>query len=85
MTGALTYDEPPPIIRTASEQRLAWLESVHRPLTDEESDLLRRSLHAVYCHNRRLRIEQKANAPILAQLRREELKTLAKVEAEMRR
>jgi len=42
---------------TAAEQRVTHLEALRRPLTDEESDLLRRSLHAVYCRNIRLRKE----------------------------
>lgn len=45
-----------PRIKTKAEQRLEWLESLHRPLTDEESEELRRSLHAVYCSERRRRM-----------------------------
>lgn len=41
------------LIKTASEQRLEYLESLRRPLTDQESDELRRALHAVYMANRR--------------------------------
>lgn len=40
-------------IKTPSQQRLEWLESLKRPLTSEESDELRRAMHAVYCHQRR--------------------------------
>lgn len=45
-----------PAFKTRSEQKLEWLESLHRPLTDDESDELRRSLHAVYCHERKARM-----------------------------
>jgi hypothetical protein len=41
-------------IKTAAEQRLEYLENLRRPLTDSESDELRRAMHAVYCHNRKL-------------------------------
>lgn len=61
-------------IKTPAEQRLEWLESLQRPLTDEESDQLRRSLHAVYCRNRKNRL--------LAMHEREEAELLAKVQAE---
>jgi hypothetical protein len=40
--------------KTRSEQRLEWLENLRRPLTDEESDELRKALHAIYTRNRRL-------------------------------
>ena len=40
-------------IKTPSEQRLEWLESLKRPLTDEESAELQRALHAVYCRQRK--------------------------------
>lgn len=59
--------------KTRSELALEHLESLKRPLTDEESDQLRRSLHAVYCCNRRR---------FLADHEREEAVLLAKVEAE---
>jgi hypothetical protein len=62
--------------KTLSEQRLEWLESLRRPLTNQESDELRRALHAVYCRNRKHRI--------LAQHENEERALLAKVEAESR-
>jgi hypothetical protein len=65
-----------PRFKTRAEQHLEWLDSLSRPLTDEESEQLRRSLHAVYCHNRRQRM--------LAKHRKEELELLAKVEAESR-
>ena len=61
--------------KTRAEQRLEWLESLERPLTDEESDILRRSLHAVYCQNRRR---------FLAAHEREEAALLKTVEAEAR-
>lgn len=40
------------VFKTLAEQRLEYLESLRRPLTDEESDELRRSLHSVYCFRR---------------------------------
>ena len=43
-----------PRIKTRSEQRLEWLESLRRPLTDEESAELQRCLHAIYVRNRNL-------------------------------
>lgn len=62
-------------LKTRAQQRLAWLENVGRSLTEAESDMLRRSLHANYM--------TRWNANKLAAVRREELETLAKVEAEM--
>lgn len=60
--------------RTRAELNLERLESLKRPLTDDESDQLRRSLHAVYGRTRR------SNA--LAIHEREERELLAKVEQE---
>jgi hypothetical protein len=40
--------------KTKAEQHLEYLESLNRPLSDQESDELRRTLHAVYERNRRL-------------------------------
>lgn len=65
------------IPKTRAQQRLAWLESLDRPLTDDESDMLRRSLHAVYWHNRKL-------TGAMAKVRAEELETLAKMQDELR-
>jgi hypothetical protein len=63
-----------PVFKTRSEQRLEWLESLGRPLTDKESDELRKALHAVYCTaNKREK---------LAQHRNEELKLLRRVRRE---
>lgn len=62
--------------KTKAEQKLDYLESLRRPLTNEESDELRRALHAVYCRNRRSRA--------LALHENEERALLAKVEAEAR-
>ena len=39
--------------KTISEQKLEYLEGLRRPLTDEESEELRRALHAVYTYKRR--------------------------------
>lgn len=44
------------ICKTRSEQRLEWLESLRRPLSDQESEELQRCLHAVYERNRRQRV-----------------------------
>lgn len=62
--------------KTKAEQRLDWLESLDRPLTDEESDMLRRSMHATYEHKRR--------ANHLGQHEAEERKLLARLEREAR-
>jgi hypothetical protein len=70
--------------KTRAEQRLEWIESLSRPLTNDESEMLRRSLHAVYCRNRVRSIEAQAARPILEQHRREELATLARIEGELR-
>jgi hypothetical protein len=74
-----------PSYKTRAQQRLEWLESLQRPLTEEESDLLRRSLHAVYNLNRRRRIEAEMAAKVLRQHREEELRTLAAVLEESKR
>jgi hypothetical protein len=63
-------------LKTKSEQKLEWFDSLRRPLTDQESDELRRAMHAVYCRKRR------SNA--LAAHEREERELLAKIEAEAR-
>lgn len=60
--------------KTLAEQRLEYLEGLGRPLTDEESNQLQRSLHAIYCRNR--------YHPIVAQHENEERELLKKVEAE---
>lgn len=59
--------------KTRAEQTLEHLTTLKRPLTDEESDLLRRSLHAVYCYKRNAKLQQHRN---------EELETLRNVERE---
>ncbi len=68
------------IPKTRAQQRLEYLESLNRPLTDDESDMLRRSLHAVYWYGRKATGN---NSYKVAQARNEELRTLAKLEAEM--
>lgn len=60
--------------KTISEQRLEWLESLERPLSDAESDELRRAMHAVYEHNRRanaLKIHDDEEKALLRRLERE--------------
>jgi 23S rRNA maturation mini-RNase III len=57
--------------KTRAEQRLEWLEHVGRPLTDEESDILRRSMHAIYERNRRanaLKMHEAEEAALLTRL-----------------
>lgn len=63
-----------PVFKTVAQQKLEWLESLDRPLTDEESEALKRAMHAVYCRTRRFQI--------LAEHRREEMTLLARVEKE---
>lgn len=60
--------------KTISEQKLEHLQSLKRPLSDDESDDLRRAMHAVYCHERK--------AQRLGQHRNEELKLLRKLQRE---
>lgn len=57
--------------KTISEQKLEYLEHLARPLTDSESDELKRAMHAVYVRSRRL-----------AEHRNEELRLLKKVQRE---
>jgi hypothetical protein len=57
--------------KTRAEQKLEHLSSLKRPLSDEESQDLRRSMHAVYCRRR-----------MLAKHRFEELQLLKKLERE---
>lgn len=68
--------------KTRAELALEHLESLGRPLTNDESDQLRRSLHAVYCRARRQTIEREAGAPALAEHKRDNAETLARVERE---
>jgi hypothetical protein len=63
-------------VLTPSEQRLEHLRSLKRPLTDAESDDLRKAMHAVYEYQRRLGFIEMARA--------EELDLLKKVQAEYR-
>ena len=67
-------------LQTRAQQRVAWLENLGRPLTDDESDMLRRSLHATYAYDRKM---GGGKERILAAVRAEELVTLSKVEAEL--
>ncbi len=67
-----------PAFKTRAEQRLDWLAALNRPLSDDESDELRRSLHAVYTRNWKQERSRR-----LAQHRNEELALLAKMEREM--
>ena len=68
------------IPKTRAQQRVAWLENLGRPLTNDESDMLRRSLHATYVYDRKT---GGGEGRILARVRAEELVTLSKVEAEL--
>jgi hypothetical protein len=63
-----------PKLLTKAEQKLEYLKGLHRPLTDQESDELRRAMHAVYEHERRL--------GLLQMHRDEELLLLDKIRAE---
>jgi hypothetical protein len=65
-----------PAFKTKAEQRLDWLTTLRRPLTPQESEDLRKSLHAVYCRDRRVRM--------LAKHRYEEIKLLKLVQKEAR-
>lgn len=73
-------------IKTPAEQKLEWFDGLHRPLTDEESDELRRSLHAKYMHDWRMarlaRTEREANAAALLEHSCAEAETLQRVLAE---
>ena len=76
-----------PAIKTPAEQKLAWLEGLHRPLTDAEGDELRRALHAVYCYPRThaaraARAEREAVGNALAEHDRDNAALLAKLERE---
>lgn len=46
--------------KTLSQQRLEYLESLKRPLTDEESELLYRAMHSASEYERRQRRRQAA-------------------------
>lgn len=63
-----------PVLQTKAEQKLDYLKSLKRPLTDKESDELRRSMHAVYERERRL--------GMIAMNRREELELLDRLRTE---
>lgn len=68
--------------KTRSELALEHLESLKRPLTDQESDQLRRALHAVYCRNRARKLEREQGAAALKEHKRENEKILRRVCAE---
>lgn len=44
------------LFKTRAQQRLEYLEGLKRPLSDNESEELRRCLHAVYCYERKRRL-----------------------------
>lgn len=77
-----------PSFKTRSEQKLEWLESLDRPLTDEESNELHRALHAVYCRNLKLqraaRIEREVRDQVLTQFDKENAIILRRMEREAR-
>jgi hypothetical protein len=62
--------------KTRSEQKVEYFSTLRRPLTDAESDELRRAMHAAYEHRRR------CNA--LEMHRIEEEKLLKRLEREAR-
>jgi hypothetical protein len=62
--------------KSISEQRVEYFETLKRPLTDNESEELRKAMHAAYCYRRR--------ANDLKAHRAEELKLLKRVEREAR-
>lgn len=62
-------------VRTPSEQKLEWLQGLKRPLTEDESDQLRRALHAIYCRNT-------YHSRVLAAQRREEVALRERIERE---
>lgn len=72
---------------TQAEQRLAYLEGLKRPLTEEESDDLRRAMHAVYVYQqkqRAKRLEREMHRDVLEKHRAEELALLGRLVAETR-
>lgn len=80
----------PPTFKEKSEQRLDWLRSLRRPLTDEESDELRRASHAVYMLERsrlsRLRrAEQEMNGAAKAEVKAREATLLDLMTREIER
>lgn len=60
--------------KTKAEQRVDHLSTLKRPLTEAESDELRKALHAVYARDRR--------QSLLAMNRAEELRLLEKLRKE---
>jgi hypothetical protein len=62
------------IIKTKSQQKLEYFETLKRPLTAEESDDLQRTMHSVYAYER--------TQAKLTQNRAEELKLLEKLRRE---
>lgn len=67
-------EEKPFVFKTRAEQRVEWLTSLGRPLNKSEVAELQKSLHAIYCRDRKRRF--------LAAHEREEAALLAKVQAE---
>jgi hypothetical protein len=66
--------------KTRSEQRLEWLKTRERPLTDEEGDELYRCLHAIYERDRRRYCaERELNRPTAKEDKRENTRLLDKV------
>lgn len=74
------------MLKTKSEQAIEQLESLGRPLTDDESRQLERAMHAVYERNRRLSramvLEREIKGQVLDRHREEEAEILRAVEAE---
>jgi hypothetical protein len=64
------------VAKAVSEQKVEYLSNLRRPLTDAESDELRRAMHAVYERTRRARC--------LGMHEQEEQRLLKKLEREAR-
>jgi hypothetical protein len=62
--------------KTVAEQKVEYFSSLRRPLTDAESDELRRAMHAAY--------ERRRRQNLLRAHEREEQKLLRRLEAEAR-
>lgn len=63
-----------PLLKTKAEQKLEYLSSLKRPLSDAESRDLGRSMHAVYERERRQRLmnrHRKEELTLLDKLRKE--------------
>lgn len=82
--ASINMEEPP--YKTRAQQKLEWLESLRRPLTEAEQNDLYRALHADYMRCWRIhKAECEANAQALEKLDLEHVAALGAADEDLHR